>query len=296
LSREVFLSNKECFNIRFGGKSSIDAELFSKSVNDIINLLKSSANVVNPNCFLDIEIKANKEGSFETIFDVAVSHLPELLDVFSNASNVIQGALSFFLIKQHLKGRKAKKLEAVDGEMAIQNQQDEVLRVPGGIGKVYFENSRVDNLIIKITNNNCDRDFFSIETEGKKVLVDKTQYENMAESLIDENPVAKTIIDKPINHELPLKKPDLLGKSKWEFIYNGRKIDAKINDKIFLTKVRKGQIKDLYAGVRIPSKIQFEYDLDEKGNVVPNSEKYIVIEVTGDVIEPEVDNQIGLFD
>ena len=105
---------------------------------------------------------------------------------------------------------------------------------------------------------------------------------------------ARTIISKPVKVELPLKKPDLSGKSKWEFIYT-KKIEASINDDIFLDKVRKGKIKNLYAGVRVPCKLQFEYDLDENHDIVPNSDKYTILEITGDIIEPEQDNQPSLF-
>ena len=292
-----FLESIEDFQVSFGGKKSIDAELFTKSIDDTVTLVKASADAIDPSCFIKLEIKANKEGSFQTVIDIITKYSPDLLAVSSIAGNVIQGFLNFILIKQHLKGKKAKKIETKDDEMAIQNQKDEILKVSKKIGQTYFKDNRIDNLVVNITNNisNGDRDYLSVKTKDREVKIDKSEYENMATSVIDGNPVAKTITNKPIDVDLPLKKPDLLGKSKWEFIYN-KKIEAKIDDEDFLAKVRKGEIKNLYAGVRIPCKLQFEYDLDENHDIVPNSDKYTILEITGDIIESEEDNQISLFD
>lgn len=292
-----FLESIEDFEVSFGGKKSIDAELFTKSIDDTISLIKASADANDPSCFIKLEIKANKEGSFKTVIDVITKYSPDLLAVSSIAGNVIQGFLNFILIKQHLKGKKAKKIESKDDQMAIQNQSDEIIKVPNKIGQVYFKDNKIDNLIVNITNNisNDGRDYLSIKTKDREIKIDKFEYENMSTSIIDENPVARTIINKPIDVDLPLKKPDLLGKSKWEFIYN-KKIEAKIDDENFLAKVRKGEIKNLYAGVRIPCRLQFEYDLDENHDIVPNSDKYTILSILGDIIEPEEDKQVSLFD
>lgn len=121
------------------------------------------------------------------------------------------------------------------------------------------------------------------------------EYKNMITSVVDEKPAAKTITIGPFDVDLVLKKPDLLGKSKWEFTYT-KKIEVKIDDEGFLAKVRKGEIKNLYAGVRIPCILQFEYKLDEYHDIVPNSDKYTILAITGDIIEPERDNKTSLFD
>ena len=292
-----FLESIEDFEVSFGGKKSIDAKLFTSTIDDTIALIKASADATDPSCFIKLEIKANKEGSFKTVIDVITKYSSDLLMVSSIASNVIQGFLNFILIKQHLKGKKAKKIESKDDEMAIQNQLDEVFKVPNRIGQTYFKDNRIDNLVVNITNNisSGNRDYLCVETKSGIVKIDKSEYDDMAVSVIDDNPTAKTIKNKPIDVDLPLKKPDLLGKSKWEFIYN-KKIEAKIDDEDFLARVRKGEIKNLYAGVRIPCRLQFEYDLDENHDMIPNSDKYIILAITGDIIEPEEDAQISLFD
>ena len=63
---------RKTFIISFGGKNSIDAEAFSQTINNTIELLKESALANDPSCFVRLEIKANNTGSFETIIEAIV--------------------------------------------------------------------------------------------------------------------------------------------------------------------------------------------------------------------------------
>jgi hypothetical protein len=295
-----FIESIESFKVSFGGKNSIDAELFAKTINNTVDLVKASADAIEPSCFLRLEIKTNQDGSFETLLDVVLKCANDLLikENIKLACEVAVGVLAFFQIKQHLNGRKARKIETNDKETAIQNQDNQVLKVSKKIGNAYFKNNRIDNIIVNITNNlrNSDRDNFAVKASGKEVIIKKQEYENMSVLVVDENPVAKTIKQKPIEVELSLKKPDLLGDSKWQFIFN-KVIEAKIEDTEFLQKVHKGKIKNLYAGVKLPCLLQIEYDLDDRSDLIPKSDRYNILQITGNIIEPnEEDNQESLFD
>ena len=289
-----FNESIESFKVSFGGDNSIDAETFTKSINNTIELIKESANAIDPSCFLRLEIKANQKGSFETIIDAIVRHKDDLLATTSIAGNFIQGFVNLILIKKHLRGRKAKKIESNEKETAIQNQENEILKVPKEIGKAYFENNKIDNLIVNQFTILTDRSSYSITTENNKVTIDRNSYEDMRQALVDENPEARTIKQKPVEVELLLKRPDLLGDSKWQFVYN-KTIEAKIEDEEFLEKVRRGRVS-VRAGVKIPCLMEIEYDLSERLEIIQKSEKYNIKKITGDIIEPELDNQQSLFE
>jgi hypothetical protein len=115
----------------------------------------------------------------------------------------------------------------------------------------------------------------------------------MSQSVIDENPSVNTIRQKPIEVDLLLKKPDLLGDSKWQFVYN-KTIDAKIEDEDFLEKVRRGKIS-VRAGVKIPCLLEVEYDLNDGFDIIQKSEKYNIKKILGEIIQPEEDKQESLF-
>ena len=89
-----------------------------------------------------------------------------------------------------------------------------------------------------------------------------------------------------IETPLLLKKPDLLGRSKWGFVFD-KNIEVEIKDEAWVRKVHRGEIKQLYAGVKIPVKLLVEVELDEYKDP-KGTTKYTVLEVTGDPIEPSV--------
>lgn len=46
----------------------------------------------------------------------------------------------------------------------------------------------------------------------------------------------------------------------------------------------------MYAGVKIPVKLQIDIELDETSMPIEGTEKYIVLEILGSIIEPEQQN------
>ena len=293
---ENFIESKESFIISFGGKTSIDAKTFSQTIDSTIELLKESAFANDLNCFIKLEIKANQVGSFETIIDLIIRHQDDLLKIPSIAAEILGGWLSFLLIKEHLKGKKAKKIESNQTETAIQNQENDIKKFPKKIGNIYFQNNKIDNLIInQFTNLSEDkRSNYIIKTSGAEIIINENSFENMKQVLVDENPIVKTIKQKPTSVDLLVKKPDLLGDSKWQFIYN-KNIEAKIEDELFLEKVKNRQIVIL-AGDKINCELEIEYDLTERLEIIPKSEKYNIKKINGEIIKPEEDNQKSLFE
>jgi len=298
MNKKEFSECKERFNINFGGKTSIGAASFTSAIEGISKLIKASAGVIDPSCFIKLEIVANKAGSFQTVLNLITTHASDLLVYPEIANDVIQGVVGFISLQKHLKGRKAKKIEANanDSIMSVQNQENEQLRVLKKTGQQYFSDSTISESIINVINiaNADDREYFSIESKNGSVKINKDEYSRVSSPVVDDYPEVEKVSNKPIEVDLHLKKPDLLGNSKWEFQYN-KKIEAKIMDEKFLKNVRNGHIKTLYAGVRIPCILVVEYDLDQAKNIVPNSEKYTILKITGDIIEPEQSTQTSFF-
>lgn len=83
MSKELtaqFSESIDTFKVNFGGdKHTIDAELFTTTINNTIDLVKASANAINPQAFLELEIKANKEGSFITELDAIAKYGLDLI-------------------------------------------------------------------------------------------------------------------------------------------------------------------------------------------------------------------------
>lgn len=290
--KKTILESVESFSVRYGGdEHTIDAEVFTKTINNVIDLVKLSAHSIDPKAFLRLEIKANKEGSFETIIDAIAQEVQTIFttDNISFAGNVIQGVLNFLLIKYHLKGKKPKLIKKTDQNTTnITNQDGKVINMPSNTSNDFFSNAKIDNCIVNIYNAAGDSNKPNLDFEGleQNVSIEKNDYDPMQQLVVDGKNIISTInTQDPIIVELNLKKPDLLGDSAWQFVFN-KVIYAKINDSQFLKKVHNGQIKTLYAGVKIKCKLKIEVELDEKLNPIPNGDKYTILEVIGDVIEP----------
>ncbi|WP_440682332.1 hypothetical protein [Cysteiniphilum halobium] len=290
-----FAESIDDFEVVFGGANTIDAEIFSKLIKDTIGLVRESANIVDPSCFVRLEIKANEQGSFKTIIDVITKYIPDMLACTSIANEVLQGFVNFLQIKKHLKGRKAKDVSYNDESALIKNAENAVFEVPKNIGEAFFENNKIDQLTIQFINNvaSSDRSHVSVRTNSQNIQIDSNNYHEMSQAVVEN--VYNTVKMEPLEVELALKKPDLLGSSKWEFVYNDKKIEASVLDKKFIGEVQEGEIRCLYAGVKVPCIMQMEYDLNSKGEIVANSDKYTVLEVTGRIIEPENKKQSELF-
>jgi len=295
-----FIESTETFVISFGGKSSIDAETFSQTINNTVELLKESALANDPSCFVRLEIKANNTGSFETIIEAIVKFSENIFnkDNFRFAKEILDGYLDFIKIKEHLQGMKAKKIESNNLEIAIQNHHNEIKKFAKKTGEVYFKNCKIENIIVNQFTilDNDKRSNFTIKTADSEVNINKNSFENMKIKTLDgDSTNARTVKQKPIRVDLLVKKLDLLGDSKWQFIYN-KNIEAKIDDEEFLEKVRTRKITIL-AGDKINCEMEVEYDLSERLEIIPKSERYNIKKISPEIIQPsQEDNQKSLFE
>lgn len=280
----LFLESIDTFKVRFEGGNSIDAELFVNTINHTIALVKESARAINPSAFLKLEIKTTKDGSFETIIDAVAKYSLDLInkDNARLACEIVAGYLAFLQIKQHLKGEEPKKIETKNADSIIINQDNQSIQAPSSIINNYFNNrTNIDNYISQIFNDleMSDREGFVIEHGVNKVTFKKTDYKRMTVSAVKQQAVINTKKETRIlkDCELIIKKPDLIGGSKWEMIFD-RKIEVKIDDEEFIKQIRGGVIK-ISGGYRLVCDLKIITEIDEEYNGI--SVEYIVVKVYG---------------
>lgn len=141
----------------------------------------------------------------------------------------------------------------------------------------------------------CDkiRKAVSFKSKDERVVIAEKEYESMSVNLIQQSDDADIKhVENQVTTALLLKKQDLLGKSKWQFQYGGKTISTSIEDKVFLQKVKSGEIKALCAHVSVPVKMKIEAFMNDKLEIV--NKKYTILEVVGDIIEPEFYEQMKL--
>ncbi len=295
-----FLESKDTFKISFGGQNSIDAELFTKTINNTIELVKASANVIDPAAFLRLEIKANKEGSFETIIDAITRCSTDLLtkDNIRLACEIVGGYLAFLQIKQHLKGKKPKEVNTENNNTKIVNQDNIVYEAPQKIADAFFKDSKIENSIVNIfcdlkSSNRENFNIYKDDSQKPTISIPKAEYDSMSNKTFNDNQQVLVEIKADSqtveNCELIIKKPDLIGDSKWELIYD-KIIFAKIEDENFLQKIKNGTIL-VSGGYRLVCSLQIKREIDKNYNLV--NVEYHVVQVKGIKNKTE---QLDLFD
>jgi hypothetical protein len=295
-NKNKFNESKCNFILKYEGKDEIDAETLSFSLNGVVKTIKSITSNEYPGTHTKLKIIKLGRGSFEITLSTVISYAPALLPIANIALNVIGNYLAYMQIKYHLHGQQPRNIIYGNNNAKIINQDHGTIIENINITKNYFVNSTLDNLISDTFNpllKDEDRTGFQIIYENKtKIDISKDEFNNMSTPIAEkENNYRKkgNIIE---NIELALKKPDLLGDSKWSFILD-KIIEVEMEDKEFLDKVHSGVIRSLYAGVKIPVKLRIEQEFNEEGLLIKDTEKYFVEKVNGDIIEPQ-DRQIKL--
>lgn len=292
-----FKEDKSNFTLKYEGKNEMDVETLSSSINGVVKIIKNITSHEYPETYAKLKIINLGKGSFEITLSTIIFYVKDLLLPTINMSlTVIAIYLAYIQIKQHLKGQQPKDVKYEKNKAKIINQDNGVIVIDAHITKNYFFDGTIDNSLAETFDSlskDEDRTGFKIIYDDEtKIDISKNEFDNMSTSVIEEEKNNSKHIYIIENTELALKKPDLLGDSKWSFIFT-KIIEAEIEDKKFVNKVHSGIIRNLYAGVKIPVKLRIEQELDEKGLPIKDTDKYFVEKVNGDIIEPQ-DRQVKL--
>jgi hypothetical protein len=292
-----YKESQDYFKIKFYGADNIDASTLAVSLNSVVASLKDISSEAEPQAYAKLYVTSTQKGCFEITLSTIVKYAASLFtsDNVNLANTVLLIFLNSLLIKQHLKGKPPKEIKKDGDKRTVVNQIGESFETTKNITKTYFGSSTIDNRMVNIfcaLNADENRDDILFEIKENKVRIKKEEYKEMSLNIIEAIEKPKDLHTYTIETPLLLKKPDLLGRSKWGFVFD-KNIEVEIKDETWIRKVHRGEIKQLYAGVKIPVKLLVEVELDEykdpKG--IP---KYTVLEVTGDPIEPSVN--MSLFD
>ena len=152
-------------------------------------------------------------------------------------------------------------------------------------------NIQADQLITNISNyakeHNPNGGFTVSDGAGNVYCSSCDIYEMAKASDITET---STCQRSRVETDLLIRKPDLEGSSKWGFTYNGRIINASIEDDYFLEWFQThGTVN---RGDHIHATLEIYVDIDPQGNPIKGTEKYTVIKVHGEILH-DIENTKG---
>jgi hypothetical protein len=293
------VESRDGFKIKFYGANNIDAATLATSLNGIVGTAKDISTELDPQSQVRLNVISTDVGCFEINLDTIVNTAASVFtrENMELARDLVLTFLNILLIKKLLKGKAPRSVSSYENSTEITSQDGDAITVQRKTARTFFQSPVLDNRTVNIFaalkyDKNRDDVEISDKEGGTVVRIHKDEYEVMAVKIVEEIEASRDKYTQVIETPLLLKKPDLLGKSKWGFVFN-KVIEADMKDADFLTRVQKGEIKNIYAGVRIPVRMLIEVDLDEMKN--PKGEpKYTILEVTGEIMEPAEEGH--LFD
>jgi hypothetical protein len=289
ISESDLIKSTANFSFELYGDSVIDARTLSRILDNSVSIMEALVRT-EPETFARLNITKFESRSFDVYFTAIVEQAKTLFpDPKTAASVMITAFLSVFGIAKHLKGKRPQKIVSKKEHSEITNSDGFVYIADNRAVQEYFKNAHIEDCIIQITQSvdKSREDGFKIvsHSANEEITFSKDDMKNttpVVPSILNE---ANSVLASAFIGELIIRKPDLMGDSKWGFVFD-KHIEAAIEDKEWIERVHEERIA-FKCGMRLPVKMRIEISLDKNGEPISGSEKYTIEEVTGDAKEPE---------
>jgi hypothetical protein len=237
--------------IRFQGElNQVNADTFINSLASFVRVVQEVNQAHFREHEVDIRINALNKGSFQVELDLvafsqdAISRLIDNVDlrVTSNLAKIVIG---LYELRSFLRGRKPKDVNFIENRTEIVNQDESRELFSNRVYSLYNSNLNINEALnnnFEALNSDSSIAFFEILDKDNSSIfkADKQTFSELAsqEKFDKLLPEEKLIRVRTSVHIFKIVFDD---KSKWDFIYRGNKINAKILDDEFYDKVDKGE-------------------------------------------------------
>lgn len=284
---------KDSFEFKFEGEDSIDSEVLISSLKSFVLLVNEINKIRNPDNTTKIIINKTEKGSFAIMAVMALTINPNLLSIMRTGAGLFKSTDGFDFVLDAIKemldikekaGNQAfKTVNADRNEGIIQffNFQGCVFNTPlTEISEAYLTNPVFDKMLSNISRDSSTRKGFSITSNtGSTIHKDKEQCSQLSEQVVFFDSEAEDFEEK-ITADVYWKRPDLEGESNWAMVYAGKKINAKIVDQEFLSKVKQGM--RFGAGDKARVELISKYKRNPFTKEAVSEPKYEIIKVLED--------------
>ncbi len=253
IPRRVEMENAD-FKLRYEGKfPQIDSNTL---INSLFNMTAAMQEIntelnkeSNIKTSLQIKINAFSKGSFlvhlELLRDVADDLLAKAAFVSAqmNINTIIKVLIEFIKLKLFLKGEKPSEIRQSKNEVAITNDKGDITYVDNRTYNLYIKSPIVNESVIKNFETLRDDDAIDglnlTDKKNKSLIhIQKKDFNDLTPRNILLEQKTKILLQKA---NLNIIKLVFEENYKWQFYYEGIKIVASMEDKIFLKKIDKGE-------------------------------------------------------
>lgn len=247
LIKRGYVMKKETLTLRFKGENDIDIETLSKSLDCVVAVLgKIADSSISENDFCKFKVKNIEKGSFmitiEQIVDMATVLFPLMPPILESFNSIVE-------LKKNLGGQMPVEVIHEGNNTIVKSCVGNVTYIDNRTYNLYTRDSSIEKCLSELSktiSEDGERTGFSIAVTDDKTV--KTVEMDKDDLIRTRNPIDVESLNGDITEQeatgvLTVRKPDLLGNSKWQFKFLGRTINADIEDENFLKKVKEKEIR-----------------------------------------------------
>lgn len=233
----------------FDGQHSIDANTLINSLLHLTAVMQEISKTVQPEQESQIKIRATAPGSFHVLFEItktAQGLWHEYGNIIKDGGYVLTAINGFLALKRHCKGKQPKEVIITQNNTTVINIDNITFSIDSALYKLYTENPVIDKALSQhfetLEEDESISSFDLLQKDETPVL--KIPREEFSGLAIETEPSSKESQEVTIpNASVTVIKILFEENKKWDFIYNGNKISARISDAFFNDKIDKAEIR-----------------------------------------------------
>lgn len=236
------------FKIIFDSNShEVDVETLVGCLMHTSNLIQEVNKSLETNKRIEVKIKALEKGSFEIHIELIEKLIASLFssDSINYAADIIAVVGGLYGFAKFLGGNKPRGIENQGDNVKIENNKGDITIINGNVYNIYNENKSVRDNISKqfeVLRKNEDISGFKFDSKNNQTYIPKEEFAAVSTKLDifdDTNKEPKVEIKEDCR--LYIVRPSFSDGLKWDFIYDGDKISAKMNDENILNAIDNGE-------------------------------------------------------
>lgn len=286
---------KKTVSVEFGGNiEEVDISTFYNVILAYTETVKASAKYIDPDIVINTRIKAVKYGCLTVDLSIVGNVIENLFKDPQTSLNTINGAVGiasgiYGLVRWFGKHKEVRGYSESNknGKVTITASDGAQITVDESVTKVYMMNDKnVKKVSSSFNDLDSDGDIASISfsDENGEVLYSATkeEFKTIAEAPLFSPTDTKEIVREHVLVNVQKVVFDLTANNKWDFIYDGFKISARIFDDQFMTKELPETSFRVGTTMKVDLVLVQKYSNREKGYV---NVEYKIIKVY-EVIQP----------
>lgn len=239
--------NPNDFKIVFASeKHEVDIETLIGCLMHTSNIIQEVNRSLGTEKKIEVKIKALEQGSFE----IHIELIEKLLDsIFSKdniniSAEIISVVAGLYGFVKWLKS-KIKKTEKVDDGVEVTLENGDKTTININVYNTFNESKIVRESIAKqisALEKNKDISGFKFESNETNVYISDEEFSSVVKTISSLNSEAKEPIKDILeDRKILIIRPSFDKDLKWDFVFDGQKISAKMNDEAMIKVIDNGE-------------------------------------------------------